>query len=527
VSLSGRVRFLRPTWTPDRYNLVGFGLRGTPTFDAFFGPSGAKHPVNKIFTLNPATGSWQSVIGNAQMEAGRAYWVFSSGASDYMGPVSVDFDLATSGKLDFGGPNDVVVVGEGVDQLVLDLEEIVFTNAGTTASTPELDLITPDAGLGTLSLYVVNPATTGIAYDRGNQVDSSAGAGASSALGKTVGSVKTVILSLGARRNWNDGSPRTNLYRLHTGTNGASFWLPISASPNLVEDTVVPGTPANAVTGLWVGEVIFDSATSIVEDGSPVRPSSGTSPMRLILHSDGGGAVKQLSQVTLMQTKTADVGITPSSVLVVDQAKIPFFEGIKERNGNKIGIRIEAVAYDMPRKIDTGSQDALIEDPKFVLLTTLSAALKTALGKDPSIRRQDEKDLINSSTAAINAAKLTIPTLLPNYLLSSGGRPPKLKEVYNLSAPMTGSIGAGQTLSGKLSLDPFHRSNPFRHAYHRDFAKGPQITRTFSISFDADQPVAGMLRGTCSETITGLIKTDLTLTGRVQLGRVSTVNSLN
>jgi hypothetical protein len=102
-----------------------------------------------------------------------------------------------------------------------------------------------------------------------------------------------------------------------------------------------------------------------------------------------------------------------------------------------------------------------------------------------------------------------------------------LKEVYQLSTSMTGSVGAGQTLSGSFALDPFHRSNPFRHAYHRDLAKGPQITRTISVTFDADQPVPGLLRGTCTETIIGLIKSSLTLTGRVEFGRVSTVDSLN
>lgn len=527
LSLSGKVSFFRPTWTPDRYNLVGFGLQGTPTFDAFFGPSGTKHPVSRIFSLNSATGNWEPVSGSAQMASGKAYWVFSNGPSTYSGPVSVDFDLAVAGKLDFAGPRDSTTVGSGVDAVELDLEEIVFSNAGSSASTPELDLITADSGSGNLALYVVNPASSALAYDRGNQVDSSAGAGGSSALGKTVGSGQNAILTLGAKRNWNDNSPRTNVYRLKTGSNGASFWLPVSAVRSEAAQPTVAGTPASEVTGLWVGEAIFDSSTSIVEDGSPERPTAGSAPMRVILHSDAGGTVRLLSQVTVMQTKTADPGIAPASVLVVNPAKIPFFEGVKERNGKRVGLRIEAVAYDMPRKLGDASQDALIEDPKFLTLTSLSAELQAALGQDASTRTQAQKNLINSSSSAIAAAKLAIPGLLPNYLLSSTGRPPKLAETYDLTAPMTGAVGAGQTVSGNLTLDPFHRSNPFRHAFHHDLAKGPQITRTLSVSFDASQPVAGRLRGTCTETITGLIKSNLTLTGRVEFSRVSTVDSLN
>ncbi len=527
LTLTGKASFFRPTWTPDRYNLVGFGLQGTPTFDAFFGPSGTKHPVSKIFSLNASTGNWEQVSGTAQMASGRAYWVFSSGPSNYMGPVSVDFDFATVGKLDFAGPLDTVVVGSGVDALELDLEEIVFSNAGSAAVTPELDLITSDSGSGNLSLYVVNPAADVLGYGRGNQVDSSPGAGASAALGKTVASKQTGILTLGAKRNWNDNAPRTNLYRLKTGANGASFWLPVTAVRSEVAQLNVPGTLASEVTGLWVGEVIFDSTTSIVEDGAPVRPAAGTSPMRVILHSDAGGTVRLLSQVTLMQTKTADPELAPAPVLVVDPAKIPFFQGVKERNGKKVGLRIESVAYDMPRKLDGVSQANLIEDPKFLTLTTLSAQLQAALGTDPSVRTQTQKNLIASSTSAIDAAKTTIPSLLPDYLLTSGGRPPKLAEVYSLTAPMTGAVGAGQTLASTLTLDPFHRSNPFRHAYHRDLAKGPQITRSLSIALDAEQPAAGRLRGTCTETLSGLIKSNLTLTGRVELRRVSTVDSLN
>lgn len=528
LSLTGKVSFFRPEWTPDRYNLVGFGLQGTPSFDAFFGPSGTKHPVAKIFTLNSATGNWEHVTDSAQMASGRAYWVFCSGQSSYAGPVSVDFDRAVTGQLNFAGPIDTVIVGTGNDALELDLEEIVFSNAGTAATTPELDLITPDAGSGNLSLYVVNPTAGTLGYGRGNQVDTSAGTGASAALGKTIASKGNGILTIGAKRNWSDNSPRTNVYRLKTGANGASFWLPVTAIPSEVPlpPAGTPGTPANTVTGLWVGEVVFDSATSIVEDGSPVRPASGNAPMRLMVHSDAGGTVRLLSQVTIMQTKTADAEITPASVLVVDQAKIPFFEGVKERNGKRVGLRLEAVAYDMPRKLDGVSQANLIEDPKFLTLTTLSPTLQAALSEAAINRTTAQKNLIASSSSAIASAKLQIPTLLPNYLLSSAGRPPKLAEAYDLTAPMTGAVGAGQTLSGNLTLDPFHRSNPFRHAYHRDLAKGQQVKRTFKVTFDAEQPVTGRLRGTCTEILSGLIQSNLTLTGRVEFSRVSAVDSL-
>ena len=44
--LEGKVRFSRPEWTPDRYNLEGFGLDpvNPPSFEEFFGPAGSTHP---------------------------------------------------------------------------------------------------------------------------------------------------------------------------------------------------------------------------------------------------------------------------------------------------------------------------------------------------------------------------------------------------------------------------------------------------------------------------------------------------
>lgn len=524
VTLTGKARFFRPTWTPDRYNLVGFGLRDGMTFDAFFRPSGTTHPVDRIFTLNPATGNWERVTGNQTMASGRAYWVFCSGPSQYMGPVSVDFDFATSGTLDFGAALDAVPVGSGTDALQLDLEEIVLTNAGAGAATPELDLIAQEAAAGQLALHVVSPRNDTIGYNRGNQVDSSPGAGASAALGETVPSGRTAVLTLGAKRNWADQLQRTNMYRLHTGA-GASFWLPVRADRGSLQASA-QSTLASEVTGLWVGEVKFDSATSMVEDGSPLRPAAGSSTMRMILHSDEAGVVRLLSQVTVMRTKSADSALPAEPVLVVDPAKIPFFEGIKERGGKQVGLRIESVAYDMPRLVDGTSQAALLEDPKFVMLTSLTGPLKEALGTDPSLRTAAQRSLITSSGAEIDAAKQAIERLLPSYLLSSATRPPKLTERYAQSVALSGSLGAGQAVSGTVVLDPFHRSNPFRHAFHRDLARGPQVTREFRLVFDPSQEVAGCLRATCTETIRGLVRAELKLAGRVEFSRVSPVASL-
>ncbi|MGJ8640237.1 MAG: hypothetical protein ACSHYA_12680 [Opitutaceae bacterium] len=496
ISVSGRAGFYRPEWVPDRYNLIGFGVDGTISFQDFFAPSGGTHSVAQIHSL-AADGNWSIVTPGDPIETGVAYWIFSSGPSDYMGPVAVDFEQVFGGGLSFSGPSDTVSVDP--DDVLLDLEELVFTNlSATNTASPELELIAEDGDVVDLELHVVNPVPNTLAYEIGNQVDSVANDGSSASLGETVAPRTTAQLTLGAKRNWDTGAVgRTNVYRLRTG-GGNAVWLPISATQGNLQNAadLLPESDAAGTAGLWVGEVIVDGVTSIVEDDAPVKDASGSAPLRLILHSNDLGEVSLLSQVTVMQTKTADADVESEPVLVVDPAQIPYFEGIQERNGKRVGLRIQSVAYDMPRKLD---------------LTTQSALVTKAAAAVPPETLAGEADVLD-------------------YLIQSNLRPSTLVEDYHLSLILEGALGAGKTVQTAadrpLVLDPFHRSNPFRHVYHQQHARGTNVTRTITVLFDDEQPIADQLTGTYFETLLGVTKSTLELSGRVKFQRVSLVTTL-
>jgi hypothetical protein len=451
LQITGKVKFYRPNWTPDRFKLVGFGIDQPIKFSKFFPSTVKTHPVGKIYTLDNF-GAWSVVDPDSNVGDGKAYWIFSKGPSKYMGPVAVDFDRAFIGVLNFGGPADAVdVYTPGTGETVFgqyDLEEIVLTNLSDTDATPVLTRLTDDE--------IVLAETSPDADSLKNRVVGSGDIGASYTLPEAVpvGKTKVLTLAASASRQWALPAQRTNVYRLNT-KEGASFYLPVSATNSSLPPLPNGASTVDDAVGLWVGEVSVDAVTSIVEDGEPTRPAAGSAPIRILLHSNGTGVVSLLSQVTIMQTKTADEEVEPVPVLVINPQQIPFFEGVKERNGKRVGLRIESVAYDMPRK--TGS----------------------------------ETD-------------------------------------YEFSVSLTGQIGTGKTVSSStpLTLDPTHRSNPFRHAFHREHTQGRTIRRSMTIVFDPDQTIKGRLKGTFTETIEGLTNTNLQLSGRVEMRRVSTVATL-
>jgi len=101
------------------------------------------------------------------------------------------------------------------------------------------------------------------------------------------------------------------------------------------------------------------------------------------------------------------------------------------------------------------------------------------------------------------------------------------------SLELSGSMGAGKSLEGNLTLSEDHPVNPFKHMYHPDHKKGINIVRNIILNFDEDQssddPAKEKynLKGTYSETITGLHKIPLKVKGTFNIQRISEIDKLN
>jgi hypothetical protein len=106
----------------------------------------------------------------------------------------------------------------------------------------------------------------------------------------------------------------------------------------------------------------------------------------------------------------------------------------------------------------------------------------------------------------------------------------------------SGSLGPGSTVSVDLTLAAESPTNPYRHRYHNehnDPEESFQVTRTLVLTFDTVDPQADSsgnprpdwatwrLAGTYAETLAGLHRDPLHVSGTFTLQRVSDLADLN
>jgi len=234
----------------------------------------------------------------------------------------------------------------------------------------------------------------------------------------------------------------------------------------------------NNYQGLWVGEVILDqvSRLSSNEPEKEMEQTADTISMRVILHVNTKNETYLLSHVVVVAPEDSNA---PEKLFTNEE---------ELRNESSIARRIETVSYDLPRK------------------------------------------------------------KLPPEPLPDGFDPKELKEEYELALPLDGELGPGEPVktrtvknqAGKdesaLVIDRWHRSNPFRHAFHEKHREGYRIVRKMKFTFCVLPSEAGksqanygveVLTGKYQEEIDGLAKNKVVTSGDFVLYRISSVGKLN
>lgn len=264
------------TWLVTGANFLGFPVdpaSSTPTFSNYFAsfPVATTTPA-KIYKyiggdLGPGNPIQVTALGTEKVDRNTAYWFQAATVGDFTG--LVEYELPSNAGLAFGRTGMTITVG------VMNRSNVAVTlTVSTQNSEPAPTGQTPVSG--------AVPLTRGV-------LDSTSG---SYTYGAITGSF-TVSIPANGRMDLQFGIDRSQL-----GTNSSALYaslLRIKDSANLTDVflpvTAQPGTPA----GLWVGEADISSVVSTVA-GSPGSTTPRAFPIRLLVHVDGGGTPRVLSQ---------------------------------------------------------------------------------------------------------------------------------------------------------------------------------------------------------------------------------------
>lgn len=492
-SIRGKPAIRAARFEPRAFNFVGFHLDPATQVSVlnFFAPNNALSG-QPVYDLQP-NGEWRAVTapGSTFLRPGRAYWVHAAAPTEY------------------SGPTDIVPGGQG---------GIAFANVGSSAA---LKLSNRSAARRTLTLRMLPSETppTGEPANAGPLILGYRPEGSKPYA--PLPTPHTVVLEAGqsdeleielrrqAMANFAIPAGATaaryqSLMEITDGF-GTRVFLPLSAEAARPLDPAVtsssgrslrrgatPAGEADAASpyaGLWLGSVLVRSVSeprNALDPQSP-RPAAGDFQFRVILHVDASGQARLLKDAVIL-FKPGKLSPVPGTslneleepgeyVIATDESLLalrdaqgaPIYQGSTLRDGKRVGRRMSAVnfAFDQP-------------------------------------------------------------------LALAGG---------------FGTNGAIATATHTLGFD--HPLNPLKHAYHPDhdnkdrqfvkFASGGEeswdLTRSFRFEFgtapaDPDTPApAGLggelLTGVYAETITGLHKTPIRVSGIFRLQRALFVSELN
>lgn len=499
-SVTGTPVLGRPAWKADAFNLRGFPVDASspPTFREFFKFSPAHYQATSgtlqtIYRLD-TTGAWRTVLPTDLMEAGVAYWVYSSGPSDYLAPFVARVEGVDS--LDFGTrlpERSLVLANLASSPVDISLAEIASPDSGALVlgSTippngvrwdplPALQ-IEPLGGneTRTIRIGVERQSFASATYDSILDVRDNLG----TRFLVPVHSEKPTPASspaAAARAGLQSKSPARRPAGGAPGSAAAGLWIGTATVKNVAEVHSGPLRTVRKSSSL-TGEGGSEEALEIVRDPGNPNPTAVRNgfDLRVIVHVDDGGHARLLKEVLQLwrdgtyETNNAGERIvkTPGDyVLLTNPNRITDFKGAGLRDGTPVGRRISSATFDF----------------------------------------------------------LSTPT--NNFL--------------NLE----GTVGIGQTLRGGYTLFPDQPTHPYKHKFHPDHdnldptfrnrvVEAYEISRAFEFEFLPTDPGTGAaatpdyghaaIAGVYRETVSGLHQFPIAAEGHFHLRKVSDIGELD
>ena len=465
-TVKGKPSLRKTTWRPGGVNFVGFRAGPlAPTFQALFtGDSGLTG--QPVYRLNSA-GSWEAVasLSTTRPVAGEAYWVRCQ--SPAQRTATIEVDPGSLQGMNFGGASEGALRIRNTSTTARNLSVRLLPSAPPPAGKTAL------AGLVPLEYWKADYATVSLTW---------------APLPATL-----TFTGLPANAEWNirmgvrragaaPAAPGAQYQGVIEVTDdlGSKWLVPVSADPAGGAATAgslqLQGENDFPRAGLWIGEAVINAVSQPAHPGNPTlpRPAGGGFSFRLIVHVDANGATRLLQRVYLVR-------------------KPPTYLPDPQNPGFNI--------------LDQPSRNVVLTDEALIALI---------VGPGEIVGRC-------ISSAAFG---------------------------FTLPVGLTGGPFGGGTINGVVTVGYNDPLNPFKHVYHPDhdnlnerfeqppLAEGKEsftVTRNVAMEFTATDPLGlnppgwgdQELGGNYRETITGLHRSAVQISGTFRLVRVARVAALN
>jgi hypothetical protein len=367
ITLTGLPTLRKSAWLGNSFNFVGFPVNpiAPPTFQSFFQPSPA-HATSLVYRLS-ASGQWLPVsTSSTTMQSGEAFWIYTTGESDYAGPLQITLEQSTG--LDYGR----VLTDQTlrIRNLAAASKSIVVKQL--VSAPPPAGPFPALAGEVPLSYWKMNFSSNQFWVAFGGQVtntslqstqdwplrfqvrrpDMKAYTGPVGSYGALYESVLEISDTANSLRY------RIPVTAQSSQTSGSQFGIPgLASRPSAKPD----GPPAYHLAGLWVGSASITNVSQ-PSNSDPSTPFAAGSEfqMRLIFHVDASGNAKLLQRVfQLWKNGTytndahglASVDQPGHYVLVDDEKYLGNFTGATVKDGALVGRRYSSAAFGFDNAI--------------------------------------------------------------------------------------------------------------------------------------------------------------------------------
>lgn len=548
LAIRGRPVLEQKAWRPNSWNLRGFAVDPDrpPTFAEFF-QTAAQHDPEKIRRLT-SDGTWTELTDQDQrMRWGEAYLVYSTGASTFSGPV--ELLTSTGNGLNFDSSRLYASL-----QVRSRWKQATAISISDTASDESLLVVRSNTAQNQEHVESLRAPAT-----RVSEGDD------------------TISVQLGVQRAAMKTASYGTVLEIRD-QRGTRHLVPVTAKRSYV-DSDGPNGPGS-YAGLWVGVIsvnavqevqagVFDAGTTLL-GGNADRPASGE--VRFIDAQSGrvhrlafrarrnAGTLNGLririrenrnlkGDVAVVRGDDREVRIEICRDATTIGTLIDTFNGSADVNENYEAI---AASGGAEAGVITDELSPVSRPFELRILIHVNREGQARLLREAFQMWKDGRELVDRRTRETfvdpdNPGRFVLITdrkLLNRYSGATlrAGKPVgrRISAVgFDFAGPhlnaTEGHLQPGQTVRFNIELKPKHTTNPFFHRYHPDHKNNVmQILRAISLSVlraprdGAIQPDYGYstLDADWQETVDGLHRASLTVSGNVALRRLAFIDEL-